>query len=369
MNRGTWRHATERVQQDIIRLGQAGLEPHALRAEYLKRLRKVIPTDLAFFGMVDPATLLFTAATMDQPLAPIYPLLTEHELLRDDVSKFNWHPRSNPVGHLDAATEGKLERSSRYREIFVPMALGDELRAALRVGDLNWGGLCLHRERSSPRFTAEEAEFLGRIAPHLAIGLRRSLLLGKTLENAQPDGPGMLMVADDLTLMGMTPAAERWLAEITASEWPHTNKLPTPIYAVAASLRQNDCGATAAPKTMPQARVRTQSGRWLLLHASRISGQNGQGPIAILIEPARPVEIAPLIAQAYDLSPRERTVTQLVLRGLSTSEIAAEIHVSAHTVQDHLKAIFDKVGVRSRRELVARIFGEQYELQMEVRVL
>src|SRR5262245_10471952 len=144
MDRGMWRRTTERVQQDIIRIGHAGLSSQVLRAEYLKQLRKVIPIDLAFFGMVDPATLLFTQATLDESLVPICPLLVEHELLRDDVNKFNWRAHSNPVGHLSALTQGDLERSPRYREIYVPMALGDELRAALRVGNLNWGALCLH---------------------------------------------------------------------------------------------------------------------------------------------------------------------------------------------------------------------------------
>jgi predicted transcriptional regulator len=44
-----------------------------------------------------------------------------------------------------------------------------------------------------------------------------------------------------------------------------------------------------------------------------------------------------------------------------TAEIADELFLSAHTVRDHVKAIFAKVGVSSRGELVARLFAEYYQ--------
>ena len=63
---------------------------------------------------------------------------------------------------------------------------------------------------------------------------------------------------------------------------------------------------------------------------------------------------------AYGLTRQEQKLTTLVCRGESTLEIAVRLRITANTVQDHLKSIFDKTGVRSRRELVAAIFKEQY---------
>jgi DNA-binding CsgD family transcriptional regulator len=63
-----------------------------------------------------------------------------------------------------------------------------------------------------------------------------------------------------------------------------------------------------------------------------------------------------MVARAHQLSQRETDIALIVLRGLSTSEIAAYLFISACTVQDHLKSIFEKVGVRSRRELATEIF-------------
>jgi DNA-binding CsgD family transcriptional regulator len=81
----------------------------------------------------------------------------------------------------------------------------------------------------------------------------------------------------------------------------------------------------------------------------------------VIIEPAHRGELAAVIMRAYGLSAREREVTQLVLRGQSTAQIAATLQLSPYTVQDYLKTIFDKVGVRSRRQLVGVIFRDQYE--------
>jgi DNA-binding CsgD family transcriptional regulator len=224
----------------------------------------------------------------------------------------------------------------------------------------------LHRERSSPNFTPAEASFLAKLAPHLAEGLRTALLIGDgRVASTPPDGPGLLLLGDDLSLAAVTPAAEGWLAEVAKTDWPSSSELPGAVYAVAARLLALESGGDyAPPDLMPRMRLNTASGRWLVLHASRLRASDAEGRIAVIFEEARPSEIAPLIVDAYGLTKREGEITRLVLRGLSTTEVSNELYITPNTVRDHFKSIFDKVGVRSRRELVAGIFAQQYQPRM-----
>ena len=358
--------SAERIRQQIIRLSHAGLDSRTFRVEAVRLLQKLIPLDASFFATADPATLLFTSAVVDDVLARVAPQFLENEFLQDDSVKFVALARANsPVNSLGVATKGNLELSLRYQEVLAPIDLGDELRAALVVGSKCWGFMCLHREHSSPNFTSAEAAFLAKLTPHLAEGLRTALLVGDGPVTAlPPEGPGLVLLADDLSLAAITPAAEGWLAEVAKSDWPDSLELPEAVYAVAARLLALERGGHTPPDLMPRIRLRTASGRWLVLHASRLRTAETEGRIAVIFEEARPSEIAPLIVDAYGLTKREGEITRLVLRGLSTAEVSEELHITPNTVRDHFKAIFDKVGVRSRRELVGQVFAQHYQPRM-----
>jgi DNA-binding CsgD family transcriptional regulator len=353
---------SEQIRREIIRLCHAGLNSRTLRIEILKRLRIVIPIDVSFFTTADPSTLLFTGAVVDEVLEKVTAQFIENEFLYDDVNKFSWLARSaTPVGDLTQATQQDLEQSPRYREILAPLALGDELRAALITGGACWGFLCLHRERSSSQFTTAEVAFISRLTPHIAEGLRKALLLGTMTGSDVPNEPGLLLLAEDLSIVAITPIAERWLSEVAESDWSRKKALPSAISGVVARLQEIERNNEIYPDLLPKVRLRTASGHWLVLHASRLSGPSAQAQIAVIFEVARPAEIAPLIVQAYDLSKRESEIMQSVLRGVSTAEISTTFQISSNTVQDHLKSIFEKVGVHSRRELVGQLFAQQYQ--------
>jgi DNA-binding CsgD family transcriptional regulator len=89
--------------------------------------------------------------------------------------------------------------------------------------------------------------------------------------------------------------------------------------------------------------------RWLR-HA------DGRSRDLVLIEPGRLSDGASL-QPTLGLTAREEEVALAVLRGLTSKEIAASLRLSPHTVQTHVRHIFDKVGVDSRRALASVLGG------------
>jgi DNA-binding CsgD family transcriptional regulator len=337
--------ASERAERDLVRLCHSGLDLPALRVGVLRSLRRLMPVDAAFFATADPETLLFTSAYAEEPLAASTPLFLDNEFRGADVNKFTALATApTHVSSLDAATRRDRWSSGRYRDIMRPSGLGDELRAALTAGKECWGYLCLHRSDHPLGFTPAETAIVARVGPHIAHALRQSILLHAATPTAEEQRPGVLVLAGDLSVVATTPEADALLAQLEPA--PHL-PLPTVVYAVVAALH----GDRAAPT----ARVRGASGQWLALHASRLGGDAGR--IAVVVEPCAPRSTVPLRLAAYGLSRREAEVARLVLRGASTRAIAAELYISPHTVQDHLKSVFDKLGVRSRRDLVGLMLG------------
>jgi DNA-binding CsgD family transcriptional regulator len=109
-------------------------------------------------------------------------------------------------------------------------------------------------------------------------------------------------------------------------------------------------------------RVRSRRGRWLACHATCLRDAGGAvEQTVVLLSAADPAELAPIITEAYDLTDREQQIIRMIARGIGTAGIAQQLYLSPHTVRDYVKAIFHKVGVSSRGELVAKLYTEFYE--------
>jgi DNA-binding CsgD family transcriptional regulator len=260
---------------------------------------------------------------------------------------------------MHAVTGGDVQRSRRVREL-VQSGLGctDELRVLASAGGQLWGGMALFRDDPAVPYAEEDVAFVSSLSALLARGLRVGLLARLAAEppTSAQAGPAVMVFSQDGELTQSSVGAAERLARLVHSD---DARLPSAVIVslVAAAWRY----AAGATDVLPSCRVRFDSGEWVVLHASPLTATDGSTPgVVITLEEARPPEIVPLVVAAFDLTTRESEVTRMVLQGLDTREIADTLHMSRHTVQDHLKAIFSKTGVSTRRELVAHVFFDQY---------
>jgi DNA-binding CsgD family transcriptional regulator len=337
------------VRADLVRLAHRGLGVREFALTAARLIRRVVPFDGVCLLTTDPATLVPTGEIVENGLPPAtIPRMTEIELTEPDFNKFvDLARRRRPAASLSEATAGDLDRSLRHREIKRPNGFGDELRAALVSGSAMWGGLTLLREHRRTHFGPADAARVASLSPPVVEGLRRATLLaGADPDDGQPRADvGLLLLADDGAIATANPTARTWLSELGHSDG---DSLPPSVIRAVARRAQAVDAAGGAPAS---GRIRTAAGRWLLVRGTLLGGQ-----AAVLLEPAGRPELVPLIEDAYGLTDREQALTALVARGLSTREIAARLHLSPYTVQDHLKSIFEKTGVSTRAELVARLF-------------
>ena len=92
----------------------------------------------------------------------------------------------------------------------------------------------------------------------------------------------------------------------------------------------------------------------MTIEAAPLEGRR-DGEVVVNLRSATPTETFELLCRVYALSTREREIVSLLVAGLDTRAMSEALFISAHTVQDHLKSVFGKIGIHSRRELLATL--------------
>jgi len=295
--------ARTRARERLETLAQADLDSEGTRREAIAALRPAVGFERWCWPLTDPASALSTSGIAEFDLwaeLPRIAILHEHG---DITSRPSLVLGERASITLSAATTGDLARSMRWRECLRPHGVGDELMTVCRAPHAH--------DRSLP--------------------------------------PATLIVDAELRPTSWTPAFRAWLGELPTGP----EVLPPAVYELGTRVLTPPEAANGLPASV---RVRTRSGRWAMLEGAPLEGAD-RGNVAITIRGATTDEVFDLLAKAYDLTRRERQLVALMLDGLATKQLAAALCISPHTVQDHLKAIFAKTNLRSRRELVSHLAG------------
>ena len=350
-------YAKERAVDRLARLSGQGLDLVSFWRAASDVLVTAVPHYMApCWYTMDPASLLVTSH-FSEDLPELPPEWLAAEYYEDDVNKLADVARSERgISTLFEATGGNPESSPRWHDNMV-YGGDQELIAALRTDrGAVWGALGLYRASGQPSFDADDFAFIRTVSPLLAEGARRALLVGQATDPESPDGPGLVVLTEDWQVDSMTPGVRRGLSDLPDGD-VDAGVLPPAVLAVAGqALRHADQPEALATVS----RVQGKSGVWIVLHGATLV-TTGPRRVAVIVEPAHPARIASLLMSAYGLTDREQDVTRLVLQGNATTEIAAALLVSMQTVQQHLKSVFDKTGVHSRRDLVGKVFFSHYE--------
>jgi DNA-binding CsgD family transcriptional regulator len=339
---------TRTFERDAGRLVHGDLALSGYFSSFDQLLRTTVPYEVAAWATHDPATGLTTSCTLSgiPPDAQREADIFRFEFRDDEPATYlALIARGTTVSVLSDETDGDLTKAGRYREVFRPFGMTDELRAILRADGQVWGSLSLYRLGTT--FDAEEADRIAALAPVIADGLRLVMLRAAAARpHAVEDPPGVLEVDNRGHVVAATVPARRWL-DVGGEP------LRTAARVAASALRERaDWAGTSS-------RVVARDDRILTLHAAHATVADGT--VAVIVEAARPAEVASVLVAAYGLTERQRDVLGLLLLGRSMVQIARHLGISEHTANDHRKAIYRRFGVASRGELAALLPSESYD--------
>ncbi len=344
------------------------------RSELLQWLNQYIPFGGACCTLVDPDSLLSIGAVVEQQLEGIHQALLTYEYAyaEADDAYPNLIHREPPIAVLSQHQPHLLADHPRYREVLQPAGFGDELRAAMIYKNHCWGFLTLYRLQDQPLFSPQEKEWIIRLAPSIAAQLRvfsLSALQQMHPANEQeaqtddstdfpPDSSeltekGILLLSEQLEILSANHAARLWLDRLQQHENESSSILPRPIYTAALKLLHQPVH-TACYEESLQSYIPSH-GYYVWMRANLMYAHGGEPQVMIELESAPPEQLFRLQCEQFALTTREQQLIGQVIKGQSTRQIAAALHISTFTVQDHFKSIFAKTNTSSRRELIAML--------------
>ena len=348
--------AYQRSRERVIGICRTGPDARTVRLRVIEELRRVVDFDAYAWVLTDPATSVGAAPLADVPWLPELPLQIRLKYL----SRLNrWTALGEtPVAILQETSGGDLSRSLVWRDLLCRYDVRDAASIVFTDRFGCWAFLELWRSGAASPFSRAEAAFLAELVEPLTSALRRCQANTFAIPpepNLPRVGAIVLLLSPDLQVRGQTTETLAYLRLLVP---PDAGRLPIPAaaYNVAAQLLATESGVDSNP---PSARVHLAGSRWMTVRAARIDGPAPphERDIAVTIEQTAPADRADLFSRACGLSDRQRELLQHLVVGGDTREVAQRMFLSQNTVQDHLKAIFEKTATHSRRALLARARG------------
>lgn len=265
---------------------------------------------------------------------------------RDFDAAVRYEQGPQMLGQLVRVPIPELERSDFYNVVMRPMGTVDCMSLVLRTPDgAGIGTLKFYREAASPAFGPGDAAVLARLEPYLAHILRTG---GRGADAGEAHSQGMLITTPQGRLLWLSPEAEALLPLAFGWRWRRGAGLPQELHELLQRMQAQHLPG------LPTRELRTVHGHFSV-RATPMKAATGMGQaVGIHITRSVPRE-ARLQAwlQTQPLSQRQQELAYWLALGLSESQVAARMDISANTVVYHRRQLYNSLGVQDRGELLA----------------
>ena len=356
----------ERVRNRLLDLAAGGYTPEVLSRLMIAALQEVIGWDgFRLFGLDRSGMLinrLLAASENDAEarlewLRDVYLTMPAtyaelRELARTGLKVVAYQERQEWCWGYPPDQLKIMDADEHYRYFHEGRSpVGGTILGILRANEVPVAALQAYRRDPEKPFRAGDVAFLQLISPIAGRALlsamaRERAMLGSVAATGDPSG--ILLIGRQGDIRFATPAAERWLAALHDEDSRRERGLPVAIWAAMAHLRaDHERKGTKIVTAIRDAQVEIEA-----------SPAGEDGVTAIVLSPHRPVTL-PEVPLTWPLTAQERQIVQQLLLGRGNREISDALFIAEHTVEWHLRKIYDKLQVRTRQDVVLAVFRQE----------
>ncbi len=249
----------QRAREDVERLGAKQTDSRVFRAEVLDRLQRDVRFDWYAWVLTDPVTTVGVDPLAHLPDLAVLPT----------VVRLKYVTAVNRWTALDgvAVLGGNASDSPLWREVQSRYGVVDVASVVFRDRFGCWGFLVLWSQHP---YAAVDVALLRELAPALTAALRVRQARTFNVVAAAPSpamaGPVVLLLRDDLSIVGQTGASQEWLRILLPQP---SGIAPIPACAFNVAAQQLAC-QDGVDGHEPMARIHLADGFWVTLRASRV---------------------------------------------------------------------------------------------------
>ena len=255
--------------------------------------------------------------------------------------------------------------SEYYNDFLRLQSIHHEMVIYLKSGNQKLGVIALFRPRKAADFSAEETTKAELMAPYLTGALGKTVVSEQFIESegiiksitSNLTNKGIIILDENLEPMYQNEEAVKLLSALSQADIngeKSRRDLPRKLYLCCQEFKKSILpGSASKSSTTGHQQFITVGEEQILIRLHPLPCGERSTLVLICMEPDKPSFDQK--QNTFGLTRREMEVISFLSLGLKNTEIAAKLFISEHTVENHLKSIYQKLDVRNRTSLIHRL--------------